>query len=115
MNKLIKDCKKKYKMLQSQISSLEDKIERSQNILEQKSQEKQLAKLEETFDLFVREEYARIVFENYVLKNPQIVDMYTGKVRHFADVYGANFEEMPNGFKEGLVGLIEGYGAYRFA
>ena len=107
MNKFIRNSKKKYKTLQEQISLLEDKLECIQDPCEKELIKKQLKIFEESFDLFIREEYAKIVFDVYYSKNPKIKDIYTGQIKLFSEIYGTSFEKMPKGLKEGLVGLTE--------
>jgi hypothetical protein len=49
----------------------------------------------------------------YYKKNPKIKDTYSGEIKRWNDVFGPDFDKISTCFREGLVGLIEGYGAYK--
>ena len=111
MDKKIKEYSKKYKLLVKQISLIEEKIEMSNNAKEKEQLNRDLLKINDEFDLLIVE-YSKIIFDVYSKKNSQIKDTYTGEIISWDKHYGRDFSELSKLKREGLVGLIEKYGAY---
>ena len=80
---------------------------------EKSKSNKDLKKAENELEDFIRNKYAKVVFETYSTKNPKIKNIFSGEVKRWNDIYGLNFNKLSPCLKEGLVGLIEQYGAYR--
>ena len=112
MDKKIKECKKRY----AQLCKLIDMLERKCTKTDEKNKaalREQITQTENELIIFVREEYAKVVFYSLIDENPVVKNIYTGALKSFAEVYGSKFETMSNGNREGLVGLIEKYGAFK--
>lgn len=105
MDKKIKEYHKIYKILEDKLDSMYDE--------DADIQSEEYLELEKQFIDFVRNDYAKVVFEVYYKKNPKIKDTYSGETKRWNDVFGPDFDKISTCFREGLVGLIEGYGAYK--
>ena len=113
MDKAIKECKKKYTLFVRRIEQLEDEISDNSDKKDIKETKKELAKVEDSFDQFIINEYSRAIFEVYSKKQCKIKDIYTGEIKTWGEFFGSDFNKISVLNKECMVGLIEGYGAYR--
>lgn len=110
MDKRIKEYHKKYKNIENEIITLEDKIAEGIATTEDK---KNLRKLQDQLDDFVWNDYSKVIFDVFNEKQPKVKDRFSNEVKTFKEAFGSNYSKISKSLRESLVGLIIDDGRYK--
>ncbi len=71
-------------------------------------------RIQKAINHLVETDYSQSVYERYSPKNPKLISTSTEEVVSWQEAFGSSFEAIPKTLRHSLVGLVEGYGRYRF-
>lgn len=105
LNKRIKECRTVLRDFYAELAALEKNFPNDERAINQ---------CKEKIRDYIDNEYARTVFEVYAPKKPKLVRILTGETVLWEEAFGEDFEKIPVGRREALMGLIEGGSKYKF-
>ena len=113
MGNNIKKYKKILKEKDLRLKKLNEAIEAENDLRKKQELEMEAKALYVEIESFVRNVYAKAVFDLYSPKKPKLVRRLTKEVFTWDEAFGDNFDKIPLSLKESLVGLVEGSGKYK--
>ena len=113
INLKIQRCRAKYAEYKKKRVKIYIRMDNSKNAMETEKHQDELRVLDQEFDEFVCNVYARAVFEEYAHRNPELVVASTNEAVAWNDVFGIDFDKLSKLRKFSLVYLIEGGGKYK--